>query len=581
MKSPNPRPRRGNPVEPPRQNDAPAPPVRTSPRNLVILGIICALVVGFYAWNAGPGFLESWAASPKDNYYNLLARSLRDGHVNLEREVPANIAPNGDIPGQDWVAEAVSGLAELSYYKGKLYLYFGITPALTLFAPFTLLTGQYLTHRAAVVIFMSVGFLTSAALLFSIWRRYFRETSVWTVAAGLLALGLANFAPPILRRSDVYEVAVSCGYAMVMLALAGIWRALHDPPRAWRWLAAASLAYGLALGARPSLLFGAVILLIPLAQAWREKRPLQRLFLSATLPIFLIGLGLMYYNWLRFGKVSDFGTAHQLPPVSLQYFNPRYFWFNFRVSFLEPAKWESSFPYADDINVPPHPYLYFGEDHPFGVLTNIPLVWLALLAPLAWWRSAKQTRAPLGFFGRAGLLFAASALTLCFYTYMAMRYELEFTDALIFLSVLGFFALERALSSRPLWLNWTRGASLLLLAFSAAFNVLGGLRPGSLPDLRFGSGFAIQGQARRSDRAVSDGGAAEARLLVRALQFSQRVYAKGPAGPSGGPLARRGEFAAGQWAGARHVCERAAGDGPGGGSACPSHGSRPVEPHLS
>jgi hypothetical protein len=31
------------------------------------------------------------------------------------------------------------------------------------------------------------------------------------------------------------------------------------------------VAYGLAVGARPSLLFGAVILLVPVVQAWRER----------------------------------------------------------------------------------------------------------------------------------------------------------------------------------------------------------------------------------------------------------------------------------------------------------------------
>jgi len=58
------------------------------------------------------------------------------------------------------------------------------------------------------------------------------------------------------------------------------------------WLAAASLAYGLAVGARPSLLFGAVILLIPVVQARRERRSVWPLLLAATAPIVTIGLGL-------------------------------------------------------------------------------------------------------------------------------------------------------------------------------------------------------------------------------------------------------------------------------------------------
>ena len=92
------------------------------------------------------------------------------------------------------------------------------------------------------------------------------------VAACALALGLATGVPVLLPRSDVYEVAISCGYMLTMLALGAIWCALHETERRWRWLAAASVAYGLAVGARPSLLFGAIILLVPVAQAWRERR---------------------------------------------------------------------------------------------------------------------------------------------------------------------------------------------------------------------------------------------------------------------------------------------------------------------
>ena len=161
---------------------------------------------------------------------------------------------------------------DLSYYKGKLYLYFGVTPALILFWPFVALTGHYLFHRQAVTIFCAIGFLASVGLLRALWRRYFAEVSVGVVAACALALGLATGVPVLLSRSDVYEVAISCGYMLTMLALAAIWCALHEPERRCRWLAAASVAYGLAVGARPTLLFGAVILLVPVVQAWRERR---------------------------------------------------------------------------------------------------------------------------------------------------------------------------------------------------------------------------------------------------------------------------------------------------------------------
>ena len=197
-------------------------------------------------------------------------QGFRAGQLSLKKEVPPGLAQLADP--YDPAAHAPYRVLDMSYYKGKLYLYFGVTPAVVLFWPYVALTGHYLSQKDAVVIFCLVGFLASVGLLCALWRRYFAEVSVAVVAAGALALGLATCMPVLLARCDVYEVAISCGYALTMLALAAIWRALHEPERRCRWLAAASLAYGLAVGARPSLLFGAVILLVPVAQAWRERR---------------------------------------------------------------------------------------------------------------------------------------------------------------------------------------------------------------------------------------------------------------------------------------------------------------------
>ena len=52
----------------------------------------------------------------------------------------------------------------------------------------------------------------------------------------------------------------------LVLALVALWRAVADPERRWRWLAVASTAYGLAVGARGSLVFGGIILLVPVAE---------------------------------------------------------------------------------------------------------------------------------------------------------------------------------------------------------------------------------------------------------------------------------------------------------------------------
>ena len=168
-----------------------------------------------------------------------------------------------------------------------------------------------------------MGFLASVGLLHMLWRRYFADVSAWVVATCTLALGLATGVPVMLPRSAYNEVAISCGYMLMMLTLccdmvcgytsrngdgAGcrrrVWRT------GWQW-------------ERIALLFGAVNLLVTVAQAWRERRRVWTLLIAAIAPITLIGLGLMLYNAMRFDSPFEFGQHYQLAavrPIGRQFF---------------------------------------------------------------------------------------------------------------------------------------------------------------------------------------------------------------------------------------------------------------------
>ena len=296
---------------------------------------------------------------------------------------------------------------------------------------------------------------------------------------------------------------------LAMLALAAIWRALHQPERSCRWLAAASVAYGLAAGARPSLLFGAVILLVPVIAAWCEPRRVWTLLMAATTPIILIGLGLMLYNALRFDSPFEFGQHYELGGRRqdvAQFFSLRYLWFNFRVCCLEPARWSTRSPFVLGSVVPSLPAGYTQVRRPFGVLTNIPLVWLALAVPLAWRsRSAQEASTLRWFLTIAALVSAVCALTLELFCGSNFRYEVDFLPALVLLAVAGIFGLERALAptsesgqvDRPVWRRAVRAGYGLLLGFSVVFNLLASVE--HYAEAHYNLGFVLQQGGKLQD----------------------------------------------------------------------------------
>lgn len=455
----------------------------------LVMGTVSVLMVASYAWMAATNETEWSQASPADESYNLLVEGLQDGHLSLHKEAPPafqQLADPYDPSANASFRAMPSGMHDLSYFRGRLYLYFGITPALLLFWPWTALTGHFLFHRSAVAIFCAVGFLVSVALLRAMRRRYFADISIAVVVAGALALGLTAGAPILLQRAEVWEVPISCGYALTMLALAAIWRALHDPGKQIWWLGAASLAMGLAVGARPSLLFATMILAVPLALAWKPvpqtgpRRPSWGLLAVAILPLVLCGLGLMLYNGLRFESPFDFGQRYQLAADRqdiARHFSPHYLWFNFCVYFLEPVRWSRHLPFVGGIAAPELPPGHASLEDPFGVLTNLPVLWFALAAPLAWRGRPEAERFVLrGFVVAVALLGGICALVLCLFYGNCSRYEMEFLPALVLLAVIGILGVERSLASRPAWRRIARATWGVALAFSIAFSLLASIQ---------------------------------------------------------------------------------------------------------
>ena len=472
----------------------------------VLVGV-CVVVVGIYGCAAHTDPWESPSQSAADCYYNLLVQGFRAGHLSLKKDVPPGLTQLADPydPGANALYRAAPYcLHDLSYYKGRLYLYFGVTPALIFLWPFVALTGHYLFSGQTSAIFCAVGFLAGAGVLRALWRRYFPEVSVWVVATGTLAFGLGAGVPLMLPRSGVYEVAVSCGYMLTMLSLGAIWCALHEPERrqsCW-WLAAASAAYGLAVAARPSLLFGAIILLVPVVQARQERRPVWALLAAGIGPITFIGLGMMLYNAMRFDSPFEFGLDYILAafrPIARQYFRWRYLWFNFRVYFFEPVRWSARFPFVHEISVPPSPAGYARVEAPFGVLTNSPLVWLALAVPLAWRRRSGQEASTLRWFVTGvALLLGTCVLTLLFFESATIRYEVEFLPTLVLLAAVGVLGLDRALAERLAWRRAARFGWGLLLGFSVAFNLFASVVRYAEADNDLGAVFLGQGKVQEA-----------------------------------------------------------------------------------
>ena len=242
---------------------------------------------------------------------------------------------------------AATRLHDASLYRGKYYLYFGVVPALTLFAPWRILGLGDLPEALAAALFAGFGLLFWLAVLRRLLREHLPGTPAWMEAGSALLLGIASVVPFILRRPFIYEVAIAAGYFFLAGACwfflsadggigcasrASAWAASSWDSRSaadrtsWRWSSC--------FPSRSSRLAGIA-----------RKRGAARL-LAAALPfgvcLFLLGL----YNYARFGAWTEFGTRYQLGgmrPVS--WFDPRAVPVAFYFHFLAPPEVRLDFPF--------------------------------------------------------------------------------------------------------------------------------------------------------------------------------------------------------------------------------------------
>ena len=164
-------------------------------------------------------------------------------------------------------------------------------------------------------------------------------------------------------------------------------------------------------------------------------------------------------------------------------------------------RWSGHFPFLQAVPLSPLPSGYCGVGEPYGgILSNYPLVWLALAAPLAWrGRPVEEVSVLRWFVAAVFLLFVICALTICLFFSASSRYELDFLPALMLLAVIGILGLERALAGSPVWRRIARWGWCLLLAYSVVFNLLAGVEAHAEANYFAGNSLLNQG---RVDEAI-------------------------------------------------------------------------------
>ena len=422
----------------------------------------------------------------QDDYYNLLVSGFRKGSLALDVKVP-DALKNAEDPWNPAKRPPDVGMHDISYKNGHYYLYFGVVPAVVLFWPFRLITGNDLPFVYSSVVFSLGAFLTAAWLWLRVIRDHFPRSGLVTRLGGLAAVGLAGGQLDLARRASIWEMPIAAGHFYIVCTLASGYLALRSR-RPWAWLAVAGASLGLAVGCRPTLAAaGAGLAVLVLAVGWDGRAGgsgigiLRRTALAAIstgLPLAAILACLLAYNKARFGSPFEFGINYQLSGSferQARHFSLSYIPYNFWLYFLKLPQWGRYFPFLHPIRFSPQPSGYYGYEFVYGSLVVCPVLWWAAFLP-AWLRRL-PARAEIGAFASmvAAMAVPTTLLLLCFNT-AAARYTVDFLPWWVWLGALGWAVLEARVGSGRGSLAFAFGSTAavsLVLAFCASVELHG------------------------------------------------------------------------------------------------------------
>jgi hypothetical protein len=461
-----------------------APPTRTQSglRGIVLVAVAAVLIGGLYAWCLTTDPLAELGFPFRWRYYPLQVEGWLQGRLDLPMPVPPGLlalpAPH-DPKANATYRFGERGVHDLTLFNNRLYMYWGPTPAVVAFLPWRLLTHTALPTPWAAWLFVFGGWLASATLLVQLARRCFPNLGSPVVFGALLALGICNWGVVVLRRGDVYETAIAAGSFFVAVAWCCLAECLWTAsgPRRAAWLTAAGIAYGLAVGARPNLIVGTGVLLIPLLTGRRDGQRWTHAA-GALLQVAAAGAALLLLNYLRFGNLLDFGQRNQLAGVPLAhaaFFSADYALFNARTYLFSLPRWGEYFPFIFPPANDALPTGYMGTESAYGLFTTLPFLWLG---GLVWFGRTERRVVTLA----AILLvsFVSAFVVLLGFVGAATRYELELAPALALLAAIGLLAWEQRVATQPwlrrpgrvIWVATLLGSSLIAMGASWRYDSL-------------------------------------------------------------------------------------------------------------
>lgn len=421
---------------------------------------------------------ESIEETSNAGAYDQLLAALLKGKVNINVFVdPALKAVDNPWDPSARILSGARYTFDRPYYEGRYFVYFGIAPLIMVFAPVYALTGM-VPSPALSMYLMSIMAVMALLWAYRTMVRVYAArpnmliymsaqvaamcgTLIW-----MLYVGLSFYYLPYLAAMTWLSVFLASLYSLLTPARHSGKEPTNSTLRTRLMLLVAGISVPMLVSSRPLVLIFMIVLSIPaIALIIREnytdrdtqlqpqvshtRRLLSSLQLSALLkdslftavPVLIGAVLIMYYNYIRFDSISEFGQTYQFTGDDVRskgivfgIAHLKNVLFNF---FAEPLVWVREFPFVFANSTSYNDYGNMLSDMDRISLFTLPVFWSLFLA-LRSHRTLSALAAGLPSSGNDQEMTAR--MTMASRRTSALRYSTALTAAaMVFLAYLSYY----------------------------------------------------------------------------------------------------------------------------------------------
>ena len=308
--------------------------IKNFKQEIVLIGVLLFFmcITGYINLNC--------TSNDSDNMYNKgIVDSIINGKLYLlndPSEKFMNLKDPYDTFSRKSLSRAEDYVWDSAYYNGHQYVYFGILPVILLFLPFYAITGIYLKTEYVVFLFSVFALILLKEILLKIIDKYFKDIPFKIVMLSLIILLSGSLIIYLNGTPIFYEAAIISGMYFVLQGIWFILKATEDEKVNNIFVFLGCLFLALSVACRPTDLIASFIILPTLLKIFinklkelklnskinlnKENKKIEldkikdviKFIISVAIPYLIVGISLMYYNYIRFDNVFEFGARYQL-----------------------------------------------------------------------------------------------------------------------------------------------------------------------------------------------------------------------------------------------------------------------------